>query len=79
MSLGLDRGAGDGPVVAPDPGWRQVTMETVLPRPQTHNETVLMFRRDQAPRHGQTVDEPGEGDGERSCSGAHVPILGSDI
>jgi len=56
-ALRLDRRPGHGPVVAPDPRLGQVTVEAMCRGLDPHRELTLALRRDQAPRHEESVNE----------------------
>ena len=56
-ALGLDRRPGDRPVVAPDPRLGQVTVEAMRRGPDPHRELTLVLRRNQSPRHKESVNE----------------------
>src|SRR6266478_3249164 len=73
--LGLDRRAGDHPLIAPNLRYRQVAVEAVLPRSYTHNETAVVILRDETLRQRQTIDERRELRYQRAFHGSDCADL----
>jgi hypothetical protein len=56
-ALGLDRRAGDGTVVTPDPRLRQVAVKAMTPGAHDNRQLPLVLAGQQAARHRQGVDK----------------------